>query len=200
MKGNFKKWIVPCFLIITMVLLTGCGGPDEKEVTPQKFVFGYDEARTVAATRVEKEKVSRVLPAGTMFPVRILQRVSSYDAHVGDVFRLEVIQDVIVDGAVVIPVGSMGQGRVTIAKRSGLAGNSGDIAIRFDFVNTYDGVVVPIEWEEHAQSQNTGVTYTDYFIWGDAAFLKKGQDIAIPADSQFYVLTKAPTNMLGRIY
>jgi len=52
-------------------------------------------------------------------PVRLLDRISSVSSTAGDIFRIEVVGDVMVDGAVVIPVGSIGQGRVTLVEKAG---------------------------------------------------------------------------------
>lgn len=200
MKTGLRKFLVICLLLLVMLSVTGCSGPKEHEVTPQQFVFGFEELRKEANYRTPIDVVERSLVPGTLFAVRTLDRISSATAQVGDIFRIEVLEDVVVDGAVVIPVGSIGQGRVVEARKARMGGLSGDISIRFDFVRTYDDARIAIEWEELAKRQDKDISFTEYFFFGMFAFFKKGEDIAIPANSQFYVLTRAPAKVMARVY
>ncbi len=199
MSKSVKTKVGLIALCIVVVLLTGCGSK-ETEVTPQQFVYGYEEAKREASTRVASSVAERTIPAGTTFAVRLLDRISSINSRAGDVFRVEVVEDVVVDGVVAIPVGSVGQGRVTVAQKSGSLGRSGDLGFRFDFVRTFDNVQVAVDWEEAIKNSNKDITFLDYCFLGVFALFKKGDDIAIPADSQFYVTTRRPVNVQGRIY
>lgn len=186
-------------LCVATLLLTGCGSK-ELEVTPQQFVYGYEEAKREASKRVAKDVVEITIPQGTVFPVRLLDRISSVNSRSGDVFRIEVVEDVMVDGVVAIPVGSIGQGRVTVAQKAGSLGRSGDVGFRFNTVKTFDQVQVAVEWEEAAKSQNKDITFGEYLLFGVLAVFKKGDDIAIPANTQFYVTTRGPATVKGRVY
>lgn len=199
MRKRIQPRVALIVLCMTVVFLTGCG-PKETEITPQQFVYGHEEAKREASMRVPSSVVERTIPSGTVFAVRLLDRISSINSNAGDVFRIEVVEDVVVDGAVVIPVGSIGQGRVTVAQKSGSLGRSGDVGFRFDFVRTFDNVQIPIEWEETAKSQDKNITFGDYLLWGVFAVFKQGDNIAIPADSQFYVTTRGQSTVQGRIY
>ncbi|NLK09224.1 MAG: hypothetical protein GX316_11100 [Firmicutes bacterium] len=199
MKNRTKLGLFLVLLFVMPLLLTGCGSR-EHEVTPQQFVYGYEEARKEAAARRPITVVERTIPPGTVFAVRLLDRLSSINSRVGDLFRIEVVEDVVVDGAVVIPVGSMGQGRITVAQKAGSLGRSGDIGFRFDVVRTFDNVQVAVEWEEAAKAQNKDVTFAEYLFLGVFAVFKKGDNIAIPSNTQFYVTTRAPVAVQGRVY
>lgn len=200
MKRNVRKLVIISLLLIVTFLLAGCTGPKEHEVTPQQFVFGFEELKREAAHRTPIAIVERSIVPGTMFAVRVLDRISSATSNAGDMFRIEVLEDVVVDGAVVIPVGSVGQGKVVDARKAGIGGRSGDISIRFDFVRTYDDVRVAIEWQESAKRQDQDITFGEYLFFGSLAFFKTGENIAIPVNSQFYVLTRAPSKVMARIY
>lgn len=198
-KQKTKTKLGLLVLCVMVVLLTGCGSK-ELEVTPQQFVYGYEQAKKEASTRTAKEIVDRTIPPGTVFAVRLLDRISSINSRSGDIFRIEVVEDVVVDGAVVIPVGSIGQGRVTVAQKAGALGRSGDVGFRFDIVRTFDNVQIAVEWEEAAKSQNKDITFGEYLLFGVWAVFKKGDDIAIPANTQFYVTTRGPASVKGRVY
>ncbi len=186
-------------LLLISLTLMGCGSK-ELEITPQKFVYNYEETKERAAYRQHTKIAKRIIPSGTVFPIRTLNQLSSRTSRTGDIFRIEALQDVVIDGVVVLPVGSIGQGRVTNARKGGMMGKGGDLEIRFDFISTYDGTIVPIEWTEAAGMQDKGISFAEVFFLGVFSLLKTGDNIVLPADSQFYVLTKAPTEVSGRRY
>ena len=67
------------------------------------------------------------LEDGTPIKLRISQTVSSADAHVGQTVDFEVLEEVKVNGLVVVPKGGVAWATVTVAeskKRSGTAGES----------------------------------------------------------------------------
>jgi len=70
-----------------------------------------------------------VLKAGTPVLTRTLDSLSSRDARQGDRFRIAVVQDVLVDGLLVIPAGTTGYGEVRGVVEKGMMGKSGKLEI-----------------------------------------------------------------------
>lgn len=188
------------------LLLAGCGPKEDAVMTPQKFVFDYEAKKAVAQRRWEVDRQQRTIPAGTMIPVRLLQTLSSGIVNAGDSFRIEVLEDIIVDGAVVIPAGSPGSGKVTLAVPARSMGRAGELRVSLDFVHTYDNIPVPVEANEQTAARDTelmGKSFLAYVFLGPVGLLtllEKGQNITIPADSQFYVMVRMPINVMGRIF
>ena len=60
-----------------------------------------------------------VVPSGTVLRIRINEHISVKTSHAGDRFDGTIVDPVMVDGAEVIPAGSMAQGRVVEAHRRG---------------------------------------------------------------------------------
>jgi len=193
-------------LSMTTLLLAGCGPKEDAVMTPQKFVFDYEAKKAVAQRRWEVDRQQRTIPAGTMIPVRLLQTLSSGTVNAGDSFRIEVLEDIIVDGAVVIPAGSPGSGKVTLAVPARSMGRAGELRVSLDFVHTYDNIPVPVEANEQTAARDTelmGKSFVAYVFLGPVGLLtllEKGQNITIPADSQFYVMVRMPINVMGRIF
>jgi hypothetical protein len=193
-------------LSMTTLLLAGCGPKEDAVMTPQKFVFDYEAKKAVAQRRWEVDRQQRTIPAGTMIPVRLLQTLSSGIVNAGDSFRIEVLEDIIVDGAVVIPAGSPGSGKVTLAVPARSMGRAGELRVSLDFVHTYDNIPVPVEANEQTAARDTelmGKSFLAYVFLGPVGLLtllEKGQNITIPADSQFYVMVRMPINVMGRIF
>ena len=193
-------------LSMMTLLLAGCGPKEDAVMTPQKFVFDYEAKKAVAQRRWEVDRQQRTIPAGTMIPVRLLQTSSSGIVNAGDSFRIEVLEDIIVDGAVVIPAGSPGSGKVTLAVPARSMGRAGELRVSLDFVHTYDNIPVPVEANEQTAARDTelmGKSFLAYVFLGPVGLLtllEKGQNITIPADSQFYVMVRMPINVMGRIF
>jgi hypothetical protein len=159
--GKTKKRIALLLMVTVMsVFVSGCGGGEEEETTPQRFVYDFEAKAAMAAARHPEAVSEREIPVGTMFPVRLLNRISSAHARVGDVFQIQVLQDVVVDGAVVIPVGSIGQGRVTEANAAGGWGKGGKLRIALDYVMSIDGQPIPIEANEQTAGRDQEVMAT----------------------------------------
>lgn len=193
-------------LSMMTLLLAGCGPKEDAVMTPQKFVFDHEAKKAVAQLRSEIGRQQKTIPAGIMFPVRLLQTLSSGTAKTGDSFRIEVLEDVTVDGAIAIPAGSPGSGRVTMAVPARSMGRAGELRVSLDFVYAYDNIPVPVEANEQTAARDTelmGKSFLAYVFLGPVGLLtllEKGQNITIPADSQFYVMVRMPTNVMGRIY
>jgi hypothetical protein len=62
------------------------------------------------------------------------EALSSKTAHQGQRFAVEVSEDVLVDGRVVIPRGARGAGEVSRVIEKGVFGKSGKLAVRIMFV------------------------------------------------------------------
>ncbi|MDE3199380.1 MAG: hypothetical protein KGN79_00545 [Acidobacteriota bacterium] len=78
------------------------------------------------------------IASGTVIRVKLLTDLSSGFNKVGDPFRARVASDVLADGNVVIPAGSVIQGRVSDASTGHFAG-SGSLMLQPDWVTLPDG-------------------------------------------------------------
>lgn len=79
------------------------------------------------------------LKAGTIVPLRAIQEVKAADVEEGQMVDFAVLQDVKVDGAVVIPAGLAVKGRVSEASKSSVAGTKGRLVITIDRLNLENG-------------------------------------------------------------
>src|SRR5688572_33212892 len=87
-------------------------------------------AALVPAMGFAQEPDSRVtVPALTPVAVRLEEPISSNKNKPGDRFRITVAEDVRVGDALVIPAGSMGEGEVVHAARSGAGGKAGELIL-----------------------------------------------------------------------
>lgn len=87
----------------------------------------------------------RVVPLGSELDVVLATEIEAGETVEGDKFFGKIIKDVMVDGQVVIPRGTVVHGVLSAMEGPKRAGRDGYITTRFDYLTTPDGREVPIE-------------------------------------------------------
>src|SRR6202162_2021750 len=80
------------------------------------------------------------LTEGTKVPLSLINSVSTKHSAEGDRVYLETVFPVLVDGRIVVPVGSYVAGTVTQIKRPGRVKGRGELYVRFDSLTLPNGV------------------------------------------------------------
>jgi type IV secretion system protein VirB10 len=80
------------------------------------------------------------LTSGTKVPLSLINSVSTNHTAEGDRVYLETVFPVLVDGRIVVPVGSYVAGTVTQVKRPGRVKGRGELYVRFDTLTLPNGV------------------------------------------------------------
>jgi hypothetical protein len=127
------------------------------------------------------------LEDGTPVSLRISQTVSSADAHVNDRVEFEVVDEVRVADALIIPKGGIAWGAVTEAQHKRRLGRGGKLEIVMNSVRLADGETAPLRATKEAQGgghqgvMTAGIVATGLIFWPVApAFLFiHGKDITI---------------------
>ncbi|HVB58989.1 MAG TPA: hypothetical protein VNE63_21490 [Candidatus Acidoferrales bacterium] len=149
-------------------------------------------APTPAATSVispspEVPKHEAVLIDGTSVPLKITETISSADANDGDRISFEVVDDVDLDGHIVIPRGSVAMGTVVNAHHKRRMGRAGKLDIALQYASTADGEKIPLRGSKEAKGGNhagaiTGGIVATSIVFFPAAplfLMMKGHDITI---------------------
>jgi hypothetical protein len=129
-----------------------------------------------------------VLEDGTPIKLVLAQTISSSDASVGQTVAFEVVEDVLVDGIVVVPKGSNAWATVTAAEHKKTMGRGGKLDMNIDKVRLADGSKTLLSATKNAkggghQGAMTGaIVATSLILWPAAPFflLIHGKDITIP--------------------
>jgi hypothetical protein len=74
------------------------------------------------------------LRANSLVPLRMLETLNSDTSTAGTHFKLEVTDDINVDDTVVIPAGSVAEGEIIHAAKSGMLGKGGELSVSARFV------------------------------------------------------------------
>ena len=90
------------------------------------------------------EKKTYVLKAGTRVPLSAPHAIYARDVNVGQIIKFKVNQDISADGHVVLPSGTIANGKVYIAKKSSWFGTKGKLGILIEEVVLPNGGIIPI--------------------------------------------------------
>ena len=124
------------------------------------------------------------VPALTPVAVRLEEPISSNKNKPGDRFRITVAEDVRVGDALVIPAGSVGEGEVVHAAKSGAGGKAGELILAARFVRVGD---IDIRLRSFALGvagkDHTNDAMAAGFLIGPFAMFVKGGVVTVPAET-----------------
>jgi len=133
-----------------------------------------------------------VLEDGTPVKLRINRNVSSADAHVGDTVDFEVLEDVSVNGTLVIPKGGLAFATVTEAQPKRRMARGGKLDINIDYVKLVSSehaalrAVKDMSGGGHTGAMVGGMVATSIVFFPAAPFFlfMHGKDISIPKGTE----------------
>lgn len=96
-------------------------------------------ALCVSAQQVKDTTAQLTIPDGTPIELRLVESVSSNDAHRGDRLNFIVVKDVNLDGYTLVPAGTKASGTVTEVKGKRFLGIGARISFRIDSLDLADG-------------------------------------------------------------
>ncbi len=111
--------------------------------------------KPVAATRPAPPAKPRTvtLPAGTTFALEIVDAVSSKSSAVGDPVSARIAQDVLVEGEVIVPAGSVVSGTVAEANPANRFAGISSLGLHFDALETPNGKRHDVDFTYHAEKR-----------------------------------------------
>src|SRR5208337_4022320 len=132
------------------------------------------------------------LQDGTAVKLRLNRNVSSADATVGESVDFEVLEEIAIDGYVVVPKGGTAIGTVTEAVPKRRMGRAGKLEIVLDYVRLSDKekaavrAVKDVKGGSHTVGMTVGIVATGLLFWPAAPFFlfMHGKDITIPKGAE----------------
>lgn len=119
------------------------------------------------------------VPEGTEFPLRLDDKLSSKDTEEGDRFTVTLTEDVKLPDGAVLKAGYHGTGEVTDARKSGMLGKTGKLAVRVNYLKVGEQRI-RLRASKGAQgNHNTGAQVVTFVILWPAAALIKGHNTEI---------------------
>ncbi len=129
---------------------------------------------------------------GTPLKLRLGRNLSSETARVGDSVDFEVLEDIQVNGLVVIQQGSSAMATVTEARAKRRMGKAGALDVNIDFVRLVTGEKVPLRAVQERQGDSktgamtAGIVATSIVFFPAAPFFlfMKGKEVTIPKGTE----------------
>lgn len=145
-----------------------------------------------AAATAQEQAKPFTLEDGTPIKLVLSQNLSSATAHTGDLVAFETVEDVKVQGVIVIPRGSNAWATITDAQHKRRLGRAGHLDLNIDKVRLADGEKVLLRAVEggsgggHQGAMIGAMVATSIFTLGGSALflLMHGKDMKIPEGTQ----------------
>ncbi len=133
-----------------------------------------------------------VLEEETPVRLRLNRTISSADAHVGDTVDFEVLDDITVNGTLVIPKGGLAFATVTEAQAKRRMARGGKLDVNIDYVKLISGekaalrAVKDVKGGGHTGAMVGGMVATSIVFFPAAPFFlfMHGKDISIPKGTE----------------
>ena len=178
--------ILSALLVFPSALFPATQTAQEKDAKPAAA------SQVAPAAPVVKQPLAFGLEDATPVRMRINRTVSSADAQVNDTIDFEVLDDVKVHDAIVIPRGGTAWGTVTLAQPKRRMGRTGKLNINIDNVKLASGEKVALRAVKDVQGGGhqgaiTGAIVATSIVFFPAAplfLLIHGKDITIPKGTE----------------
>lgn len=146
-------------MIATILLMLLLQGPRNLQVSEDKVI-----------------KPPEIVPAGTIIPVELVNRISTRNIKEGDNVYARTVFPVTAGNAIVIPVGSSVRGKVQAAERPGRVKGKASLTLSFQTVILPNGFTMPIYGS--LGGSDSGNREGEATIEGDSSKGKDAGDIA----------------------
>lgn len=129
-----------------------------------------------------------LLRDGTRVTVRLMEDVSSATAKEGDILAFEVMEDIVVDGKLLVKQGTPARGTVITAQAKRRMGRSGNLSYAVTETKAVDNSVVRLRaTRERAANSSVGSTAAATAgvallvpVAAPFVLLRKGKDVSVP--------------------
>jgi hypothetical protein len=168
---------VPIDSVLLLKDKVGAPAPLAAAPKPSRERVPYDAPAPAEAAPAVPVGPEFTLKNGTPVRLKLSQTLSSSSAHVGDQVALEVAEDVVVEGLLVIPKGAAATGTVTEAEmKKRIGGHGGKVGVVINSVILGDKEKAAIRGYEQADGANS--------MTGSVVPLKSGKDVEMPQGTE----------------
>ncbi len=189
MKIHLSVWVTLLFFCCALVAQAGTSQ------TPAASTAQESAPAAVQAPAAQTDFISKkgfVLEDETPVRLRLNRTISSADAHVGDTVDFETLDDITVNGTLVIPKGALAFATVTEAQSKRRMARGGKLDINIDYVKTVSGdkaalrAVKDVKGGGHTGGMVGGMVATAIVFFPAAPFFlfMHGKDISIPKGTE----------------
>jgi hypothetical protein len=180
-----------CLLVFPVLILISCAASAQNE--PANGASATPPAVQTQPTQTDfTSKKGFVLEEETPVRIRLNRTISSADAHVGDTVDFETLDDITVNGTLVVPKGGLAFATVTEAQAKRRMARGGKLDINIDYVKLVSGdkaalrAVKDVKGGGHTGGMVGGMVATSLIFFPAAPFFlfMHGKDISIPKGTE----------------
>jgi hypothetical protein len=158
----------------------------------RRLLFTIACIGVTAAYAQNTTSVDNRLEDGTPIKLRLQRTISSADAHINENVDFDVLEEVRVNGTVVIPKGSVALGTVTAAQSKRRMARGGKLDINIDSVRMANGqkaalrAVKNLSGGGHTGAMTGAMIATSLVVWPAAPFFlfMHGKDVTVPKGTE----------------
>jgi hypothetical protein len=122
-----------------------------------------------------------VVRDGTDVKLKFIEALSSKTAHPGDSVTLELAEDLLVNDIIVVRQGAKATGEITVAKKSGMMGRGGDLALQLQYLKAGDNKIKLRGTKGNEGDSKVGTAIVLTVLIGIFGLMKHGKNAEIPA-------------------
>lgn len=160
--------------------------------TEENDLVSSQEAPVMAKPMPSSSSRGIMIPQGTPIRVELKDRLSTKITQKGETFDLEVIEDIKVDGMMVIPAGTLAVGEVSRSDAKGAFGKSGKLEARILYVKLKGRTVRVSGTLAVAGQGGTTETVLTAIAAGTLAFAVTGKSAVLEPGTELFVHTERP--------
>ena len=136
------------------------------------------------------------VPGGTVLNLELAEALSSKTNRLGDVVKLKMLDNLLINDVVVVPAGALVYGKITELTGSGLFGRAGKLAFSVDSVKAVNGVEIPLKYmgKIEAGSDGGAVAVATVVSLVGGLFMK-GKNVSVPAGTKIGAKVKNDTDL-----
>jgi hypothetical protein len=121
------------------------------------------------------------IPAGTPVIFNIIDPISSKTNKVGETFRIKLTEAIIVNGNILIPAGSEGQGEIVHIAKARAMGKAGELILAARYIEHQEQKILLRSFRFSSQGDNkTNAAMVASYIAGPAALFVVGGEVNVP--------------------
>ena len=206
MKNGSVKSKIISGVLCAAILVTSSPFAFAAEALPEKPMT---MAEKVAAAQASKDNPTSMvqlsgvqpgnvyIPKGTTFDVELVKDANSKTNKTGQVVEVRMVDNLMINGVVIIAKDTIGEATVTEARKAGGFGRKGKLTITPTKIKTINNVAVPINASlEGAGSADGGAVVVAVAVSLVGGLFMKGSNINYPAGTNIKVAVEKDTDLL----
>lgn len=205
MKTGSVKSKVISGVLCAAILLTSSPFAFAAEALPEKPMTMAEKVAAAQASKNNPATTAQLtgvqpgnvyIPKGTTFDVEIVKDASSKTNKTGQVIEVRMVDNLMINGVVIIAKDTIGEATIKEARKAGGFGRKGKLTITPTKIRTINNVAVPINGSlEGAGSTDGGAVVVAVAVSLVGGLFMKGSNVSYPAGTNIKVSVEKDTDL-----